>query len=871
MRKITFIFLLITSFGYTQNIQFNDPDLLFYLTSRNCVDTDGDGSVDSTADFNNDGEIQLTEAEQVLYFSFTTLAHNIDDIGGFENFTNLLHLEVTTIDITYLDLSIWPTLESVRLSSTDIETYVFNNPNLTEFRLQNTDTSDPLFDLTNLPNLEYVRVQSYHLTDNLVFGTHNNLEELRIIAGEYNSLNLSGMPNLKYLTIADFTGSTLDISNNTILEEFIFRYTDNLTSLTGSDASGVLETLDFQQDNSSSDPSNLDLIFNNQALVDVTIRGANSVSIANNTVNIGEIEAYFIDESFSLTNSNFAYIDSSLDASFQLNSITSDDIIFDNIEGLRFFQLSNLTTNVPLDLSTTISERVTLNNSSLTELNLKNGNDLQYFSNGYDSNIQFICVDSGELSVVENGYNNTDYPAVIHPYCTFVLGGDYYEVTGDILMDLGSGCEASNGPLFDVQFTVTDNTNSDIFYGNTSNTYSYTLPEGNHTLSSLWVNSDFWTVSPSVINLNFPDDGSPVVQDFCISANGVHNDLDVIIAPIEPARPGFDVPYKLIYSNKGNTTLSGSVDFSFDDDYMDFVSAVPNIDVQNQGNLSWNFTDLLPFESREIDFVLNINEPIDPNYPVNSGDILEFNASILPIDTDETPEDNIFTLNQEAVNSFDPNDITCLEGDSILPEKVGEDVHYLVRFENTGTANAINVVVKDNIDLSKYDISSLVPINASHNFSTRITNGNTVEFIFENINLPFDDANNDGYVLFKIKTLNSLVLGDSFSNEAEIYFDYNFPIVTNNETTVVENNLSIEDFDESNFIKLYPNPANSHFRIKTSNTMSIDYIEIMDISGKIITRYTTQDVYDISHLYSGLYFVKIGSNNRETTKKLIKL
>jgi len=871
MRKITFIVLLITSFGYTQNIQFNDPDLLYYLTNRSCVDTDNDGVFDSTADFNNDGEIQVTEAEQVLYFKFNTLAHNIEDIGGFENFTNLLYLEVTTIDINYLDLSVWSSLESVKLSSTDIETYVFNNPNLTDFQLQNTAFNDPLFDLTNLPNLEYVRVQSYQLTDNLVFGTHNNLEELRILAGDYTSLNLSGMPNLKYLTIADFTGPSLDISNNTILEEFIFTYTDNLTSLIGSGASGVLQTIDFQQEYYSSDPSNLDLVFNNQALVDVSIRGANSVSIDNNTANIGEIEAYYIDESFSLTNSNFAYIDSSLDASFQLNSITSDDIIFDNIEGLRFFQLSNLTTNVPLDLSTTISESVTVYSSNLTELNLKNGNNLQYFSNGYDSNIQFICVDSGELSVVENGYNNTDYPAVIHPYCTFVLGGDYYEVTGDISVDLGNGCAVPNGPLFDVQFTVTDNTNSDIFYGNTSNTYAYTLPEGSHTLSSLLVNSDFWTVSPSVINLNFPDDGSPVVQDFCISANGVHNDLDVIIVPIEPARPGFDVPYKLIYSNKGNTTLSGSIDFSFDDDYMDFVSAVPNIDVQNQGNLSWNFTDLLPFESREIDFVLNINEPIDPNYPVNSGDILEFNASILPLNTDETPEDNVFTLNQEVVNSLDPNDITCLEGDSILPENVGDDVHYLIRFENTGTANAINVVVKDNIDLSKYDISSLVPINASHNFSTRITNGNTVEFIFENINLPFDDANNDGYVLFKIKTLNSLVLGDSFSNEAEIYFDYNFPIVTNNETTVVENNLSIEDFDESNSIKLYPNPANSHFRIKTSNTMSIDYIDIMDISGKTITKYTTQDVYDISHLYSGLYFVKIGSNNRETTKKLIKL
>jgi hypothetical protein len=101
----------------------------------------------------------------------------------------------------------------------------------------------------------------------------------------------------------------------------------------------------------------------------------------------------------------------------------------------------------------------------------------------------------------------------------------------------------------------------------------------------------------------------------------------------------------------------------------------------------------------------------------------------------------------------------------------------MIRFENKGTAEAQNVVVKDMIDTSKFDVSSLVVTQGSHPFVTRITETNKVEFIFENINLPFDDATNDGYVAFKIKTKPSLVVGDSFSNTASIYFDYNFPIV----------------------------------------------------------------------------------------------
>ena len=50
------------------------------------------------------------------------------------------------------------------------------------------------------------------------------------------------------------------------------------------------------------------------------------------------------------------------------------------------------------------------------------------------------------------------------------------------------------------------------------------------------------------------------------------------------------------------------------------------------------------------------------------------------------------------------------------------------------------------IDTTKFDISSLQITDTSHSCVTKITNPNKVEFIFENINLPFDDATNDGYV-----------------------------------------------------------------------------------------------------------------------------
>jgi hypothetical protein len=189
---------------------------------------------------------------------------------------------------------------------------------------------------------------------------------------------------------------------------------------------------------------------------------------------------------------------------------------------------------------------------------------------------------------------------------------------------------------------------------------------------------------------------------------------------------------------------------------------------QTTNTLSWDFTNLQPFETREITFTMNVNSPQETPAVIN-GDILAYTATITSVAVDETPTDNTFTFNQTVVGSYDPNDKTCLEGSVITSALIGQYVHYTIRFENTGTFAAENVVVKDMIDLTKFDISTLVSTSSSHSYTTRISDGNKVEFIFENINLPFDDANNDGYITFKIKTKPTLVVNDSFSNEASIF------------------------------------------------------------------------------------------------------
>ncbi|HQW68019.1 MAG TPA: T9SS type A sorting domain-containing protein, partial [Flavobacterium sp.] len=286
--------------------------------------------------------------------------------------------------------------------------------------------------------------------------------------------------------------------------------------------------------------------------------------------------------------------------------------------------------------------------------------------------------------------------------------------------------------------------------------------------------------------------------------------------------------------------------------------------------LSWDFVSLAPFESKEIYVTFNLNAPTD-NPPLESGSILNYTASIIGNLEDETPLDNTFVFNQEVLNSFDPNDKRCLEGNTIPLNKVGDYVHYMIRFENTGTANAQNVVVVDNLDVSKFDVSSFQALNGSHPFVTKISNSNKVEFIFENINLPFDDASNDGYIVFKIKTKNNLQLNDTFSNTASIYFDYNFPIVTEPAITVVSQALGLAEVDGV-FVSIVPNPTQDVLTITTKNEISS--VMIFDTNGRIIqTKILNNELetqLDLTSYQQGVYYVKVITKEGFGIKKIVK-
>jgi len=193
---------------------------------------------------------------------------------------------------------------------------------------------------------------------------------------------------------------------------------------------------------------------------------------------------------------------------------------------------------------------------------------------------------------------------------------------------------------------------------------------------------------------------------------------------------------------------------------------------------------------------------------INGGEIIKFKAEVIPAMTDANPIDNTTSLCQTVVNSYDPNDKRCLQGRVLDESRVGSYLDYMIRFENTGSAAAINITVQDTLNLEVYDISTLRLLDASHpvHVSQR---GSAIEFIFNDIYLSHLDSLNDGYVVFKIKTLENLEVGDSIVNDASIYFDFNWPILTNEAITIIGTDQDgdgytyIEDCDDTNPL-IYP-------------------------------------------------------------------
>ena len=810
-------------------------------------------------DTNNDGEIQVSEALLVWKLNVQGVFNPISNLTGIASFMNLRILFCNNNSLTSLDLGALLNLENlecldnnlVSLNVSGLTHLQHLKCNMNQINYLDTSTLSALITLDCSQNL----IPELDLASSLALG------KLNFTQNAVQAIDLNLLTNLTSLDCGLNQLTTLDVTDLTLLE-FLNFSSNQIPSI---DLSNSLNLIDLTCENNLIET--LDL----SGLTHLTV-----LQCSNNQLSALDVSG----------------LNNLLTLTCSLNPIATLDV--SNLAQLQFLAISftpiasidltNLVSLTELDSENTLLTTIDLShspnlyslyadNNPLETLFIKTGstNELADLFFAGNPNLQYICTDENKIAQFQNSITTYGYTNChVNSYCSFNPGGDFYTIQGNNKYDENNtGCDASDINYPNLKLAFSDGTNIGSLISDGTGDYHYDVQAGTQTITPIVENPTYFTVSPATATVTFPATTSLFIQNFCITSNTVHNDLEVVLYPIGPARPGFDANYVIVYKNKGTSTQSGSVSLDFDDTIMDFVSSNPSSSSQVTNTLNWDFSNLLPYDTREIQVVLNLNSPTDTP-AVNAGNGIIFTTTVTGL-TDETPDDNSSFFYQLVVNSYDPNDKICTEGAVLPVNEVGKYVHYIIHFENNGTASAENIVVKDVIDTTKYDITTLIPLTGSDAFSTKISNTNQVEFIFQNINLPFDDANNDGYVAFKIKTLPTLVDGNTFTNSASIYFDYNAPIVTTPYTTLVFNPLAVADFDFQSAFLLSPVPTKNVLTITTKQTVVISSINIYNTIGQLVQVNTNpNEIIDVSGLKTGNYFIRIISDNGTASSKFIK-
>lgn len=88
------------------------------------------------------------------------------------------------------------------------------------------------------------------------------------------------------------------------------------------------------------------------------------------------------------------------------------------------------------------------------------------------------------------------------------------------------------------------------------------------------------------------------------------------------------------------------------------------------------------------------------------------------------------------------------------------------------------------------------------------------------------------------------------------------------------NATAVENETNNDLLKVYPNPSSGKLNISFGSDKNIEFINIMDMSGKTILHAPIIDSksiheIDLSGLAKGVYVLQVQSNGKRQTKKLI--
>jgi uncharacterized repeat protein (TIGR01451 family) len=370
------------------------------------------------------------------------------------------------------------------------------------------------------------------------------------------------------------------------------------------------------------------------------------------------------------------------------------------------------------------------------------------------------------------------------------------------------------------------------------------------------IDSKYATYTPQYLLVSQSD----TVKNIGVFIPANLQDLVVNGTAITPPRSGFTNSYLLTYKNVGAITKSGKVIFAYNakQTYIEATQA-PTSNVNN--TLSWDYANLQPNESR----TLKVTFKTAADVPIRTQ--LTNVATIEPIATDTFKTDNVDSLFQIVVGSYDPNDkqvsfLNTRQAPSVIDPN--SEMTYTIRFQNTGNYQADFVRVTDTLS-DKLDLTTLRVLATSHNYTLSVKNKNVLQFEFNPIYLPdsmTSEANSHGFIKFAIKPKKTLTKDEVIKNTAYIFFDYNPAIITNTVETANQkvNGLFTPSVLES--LSVFPNPTNGEisFSLDKYQGKALS-INVYSIDGKLMmNKHTIGEAVNRINgesLSNGLYVLQV--------------
>ncbi|HMC96846.1 MAG TPA: T9SS type A sorting domain-containing protein, partial [Flavobacteriales bacterium] len=385
--------------------------------------------------------------------------------------------------------------------------------------------------------------------------------------------------------------------------------------------------------------------------------------------------------------------------------------------------------------------------------------------------------------------------------------------------------------------------------------YSLNLPLGSYTIEQQSATLDEHCVGTPIpftltggsglATLNIADTSLVALDAMLTMASG-------------PARPGFPVSYALEVQNL-TPAGSGALTLTFTfDPLLGFNSATPTANVA--GNvITWTLQGLHSFQSTTVYASLQV----PPDILLLGTDLLS-TATVACANTDADLANNTVDHTAMITGAYDPNEkvVRTSSGwsDTQYLTDIDEYLDYTIRFQNTGSDTAFNIVVTDVI-APELDLGSFIAGASSHPYTVDIREGNRLRFAFYNIQLPDSNVNepaSHGFVNFRIRPTGPVLAGTFLNNTAEIFFDYNPTVVTEPCTLLAEMSTAVQENAEDQLV-IFPNPASDQLRIVLKDG-SIKRARIMAADGRVAWSGSvgaTSASIDVSQLASGAFVLEI--------------